>query len=393
MRRNGPRLRMRSRKYTGHLMLMAVAMLTPILCQAQTLWFVPPASDAGHQGFIRITNPTGTSTSVSFYGIDDAGSPSAGTPSFTLGPQESKQFNSIDLESGAVAKGLVGALGTGAGNWRLLFSTAGLIDATALVRVPSGFLTSVHDADANKIQLSTFHVIPTLNPATNVDYVSVLRFVNPNPQAVTVTFFAYDDAAQRAPPAGSLSFKIGALKAVHLTSTELENGAPAKGLASGLGSGTGKRRVTVSSNAPIKVMNMIFSSSGFITELPTESTALDEAGYFTCTDFEGAFVISQDVIPVYLGFFGGNSAADSIGNSSGSYGSSSSATSMRDSTSAYGSIAGNLSALNPGAGKPPLAMKNSKIFAAITTNSAVNGVSLTSLDSSCTFSSTERVAR
>jgi len=246
----------------------------PLTPNAQTLWFVPPASDVGHQGFIRITNPADTAQTVQFFGVDDAGKLSAGTPSFTVSARESKQFNSTDIESGAAGKGLAGALGTGTGNWRLFFTSAGAIKATALIRVPDGFLTSVQDADVNKVQLSTFHVIPTVNPAINPIYVSVLRFINPNFNPVTVSFFAYDDAAQRAPLVGSRSFKIDAFKAVHLTSTELENGAPTKGLSTGLGTGTGKWRITVSSDIPIKVMNLSYSAFGYITELPTESTAL-----------------------------------------------------------------------------------------------------------------------
>jgi len=368
------------------------------LVQAQTLWFVPPASDAGHQGFVRITNPTDTPVSVSLFGVDDAGLLSAGTASFTLGPQETKHFNSTDLESGAVSKGLTGALGTGAGNWRLEFSAAGIINATALIRVPNGFLTSVQDADLNKVQLSTFHVIPTVNPASNADFVSVLRFVNPNPATAAVSYFARDDGGQRAPLSGSRSFTIGPFEAVHLTSAELENGAPLKGLASGLGDGTGKWRVTVSSNIPIKVMSLISSSSGFITELPTESLALNEANYFYCSDFDGAMVFSQDPVPVYLGFFGTPLATDSINNPTGPYGSPSSPTSMRNASSPYGSASGNLSAVDPAATRPPRAIKNSKAFGAVTTNSALNGISLVAIDSRCqdpithgpVFASTER---
>ena len=373
------------------LAVLCVAALAPGLVQAQTLWFVPPASDAGHQGFIRITNPTNTSTSVSFYGIDDAGYISPGLASFTLGAQETKQFNSTEIENGAPLKGLVGALGTPSeGNWYLIFSSAGVIEATALIRVPNGFLTSVQDADPNKVQLSTFHVIPTVNPAINTVYPSALRFVNPNNATATVRFFAYENSGQRAPALGTVSFTIGPFKAVHLTSTEIESGAPTKGLATGLGPGTVKWRITVSSDIPIKVMNFIYSSNGFITELPTESTALNEANFFYCSDFEGAMVFSQDTVPVYLGFFGSAGATESINNTSGTFGSGSSPTSMRNASSAYGSASGNLSAVNAAATKPPRALKNSRVFGAVTANPAITGISLAAIDANCTFTSTQR---
>ena len=247
----------------------------PVTPEVQTLWFVPPASDTGHMGIVRIANPGGASASVSFYGVDDSGYHSAGTASFTLGPGAAKQFTSAEIEGGAVWNGLVGSLGPPlAGNWRLHVSSATDIEVTSLIRVPGGFLTSMHDADVNKVQLSTFHVVPTVNPGSNVNFPSTLRFVNPNGSAVTVWLFAYDDAGQRAPVTGARSLSIDAFKAVHLSSAELENGAPAKGFATGLGTGTGKWRVAVSASLPIKVMNFISSTGGYITELPTESTAL-----------------------------------------------------------------------------------------------------------------------
>jgi len=380
------------------LALLCVAALAPALVQAQTLWFVPPASDTGHQGFVRITNPGDTPQTVQFFGVDDAGfiSPDLNVfppLSFTLGAQETKQFNSTELENGALAKGLVGALGTpSAGNWRLIFTSTGVTEATALIRVPNGFLTSVHDADSNKVQLSTFHVLPTVNPANNTIYPSVLRFVNPNPSTATVRLFAYENSGQRAPstPGSSVSFTIDAFQAVHLTSAEIENGAPAKNLLTGLGPGTVKWRITVSSDIPIKVMNFIYSSSGFITELPTESTALNEANFFYCSDFEGAMVFSQDTVPVYLGFFGSAAATESINNTAGAYGSASSPTSMRNSGSAYGSASGNLSAANAAATKPPRALKNSRVFGAVTANPAITGISLAAIDTNCTFTSTQR---
>ncbi len=373
------------------LAIVCIASLAPGVVAAQTLWFVPPASDTGHQGIVRVTNPGGSSASVSFYGVDDAGYLSVGTATFTLGPGASKQFTSPEVETGAPWSGMVGSLGAPyAGNWRLYFSSAAAIEATALIRVPGGFLTSVHDADVNKVQLSTFHVVPTVNPGSNVNFPSTLRFVNPNSATVTVNVFAYDDAGLRAPLSGTRTLSIDAFKAVQLSSSELESGAPLKGFATGIGTGTGKWRVTISASLPIKVMNFISSTGGYITELPTESMALNEANFFYCSDFDGAMVFSQDAVPVYLGFFGTSGANDSINNTSGPYGDASSPTSMRNTSSAYGAASGNLSAADPAATKPPRMLKNSKVFGAVTANSAINGISLASIDFYCTFTSTQR---
>src|SRR3546814_3924062 len=52
------------------------------------------------------------------WGIDAQGVRSTGTISVALSARQSLQMNSQDLELGNQAKGLLGALGTGTGDWR-----------------------------------------------------------------------------------------------------------------------------------------------------------------------------------------------------------------------------------------------------------------------------------
>lgn len=354
---------------------------------AEVIWLMPPASNASQQGFIRVTNLTSGAVNVTVRGFDDAGTQAAGSPTFSLGPYETKPFNSLDLENGNPAKGLNGALGKGTGNWRLVFESTGAIDVSALIRTPDGFLTSVHDPDPNKIQVSRFHVLQTVNPAENINQISVMRLVNPWDSATKVTIYATDDAGGSFPRAGESSLVLPARAAVELSSGELESGAPAKGFGVGLGDGAGKWNVTVVADIPIKVMGLLFDPKGYLTELPTTGIDARSIGYFTCDDFAGAMVYSQEDEPKYLGFFGSDLASASINNQYGSYGSSYSSTSMRNQYSQYGSPYSTFSATNDfGGPKAPVVVKDGKVIATITTNQFIqNGISLGAIDT-CDFS-------
>ena len=63
------------------------------------------ASNPTQQGFVRVTNYTEQSGTVSFYAVDDAGR-RFGPVSLSLGAGETVHFNSGDLENGNSSKGL-----------------------------------------------------------------------------------------------------------------------------------------------------------------------------------------------------------------------------------------------------------------------------------------------
>lgn len=367
------------------LVTMWVAFAGESSADTKTLWFVPPASNQTQQGFIRVTNPSSVMTQVSLFGIDDTGQVSQGSASFALQPFESKQFNSTDIELGNPTKGLTGSIGTGTGNWRIELNASGLIIATALIRTTTGFLTSVQDPDVKKVDLSIVFITPTVNPGGNPNQVSILRFINPNNSAATISIHANDDSGVLHPP---LALTIEPQQAVQLLSSELESGAAGKGLSGALGDGVGKWRIVVLSDIPIKVINLLFDPNGFISELPSVGEDLNDAGYFSCSDFDEAMVFSQEDIPVFLGFFGSSSTSNSINNTFGQFGGAFSSTSMRSNFSTYGNQFSNFSAMNSFALKPPVVVKGGRKIGHVTVNSLVNGTSLAVIDASCDFSST-----
>jgi len=114
--------------------------------------------------------------------------------------------------------------------------------------------------------------------------------------------------------------------------------------------------------------------------LPAQVSAL------TCQDLDGAYVYSQELTPVYLGFFGGQFSSESIINEYGTYGSPYSSLSVRNEYGTYGSPYSTYSANNDYTSYPPEIYKYGVLIGHLTTNSIItDGVSLAAIDVSCTF--------
>ena len=120
------------------------------------------------------------------------------------------------------------------------------------------------------------------------------------------------------------------------------------------------------------------------------------ASAITCADLDGAYVVSEQNPQVYLGFFGSQSAADSIENPSGTFGSPTSFSSVRNQSGPYGSASGPYSANNPSTNTPPLFGKFEMAMGYLTTNTSLSGaLSLANIDASCgtsNFTSTKPAA-
>lgn len=84
-------------------------------------WRLPtfnPGSNSAKVGILRVVNVGDGAALVTVSGVDDAGDPApGGTVRFGLFPKGSVQIQARDLERGR--EGLIGALGDGAGKWRL----------------------------------------------------------------------------------------------------------------------------------------------------------------------------------------------------------------------------------------------------------------------------------
>ncbi len=231
---------------------------------AHEVYFANPASNPNQQSFLRVVNTTDQAGTVTVSGIDDLGQAGQGNLTFTLGPNAAKNFNSSDYELGNVAKGINGALGDGAGKWHLSLSSDVDLEVLSLIRTPDGFLTNlsaVVEKDAGDV-----HRIYFANSAAITAQQTFIRLINNDNADGLVTISAIDDAGNPA-PGGDLVFSLAALNALQLNASDLENGNLNKGLTNGFGQGQGRWQLNISSGLDLRVMNMIRTPDGFVTNL------------------------------------------------------------------------------------------------------------------------------
>lgn len=220
------------------------------------------ADDETRQGFARIINYSDEDGEVTVSAVDDAGVV-AGPVAIRLRARQALHFNSDDLEGGNVAKGLSGGVGDGAGDWRLLLETElDILGPLVFVRTRDGFLTSMHDVVRDEVGWR--HVVAVFNPASNANQVSKLRVVNPTPLPASIAIAGVDDAGA-AGPAGEVTLQLPAGQARTFDAAQLENGAA--GLWGRLGDGKGKWRLTVTADQPVRVMSLLQSPTGNLTNL------------------------------------------------------------------------------------------------------------------------------
>ena len=229
---------------------------------------VPAGTSSEPQGVVRILNGTVESGTVEIYAIDDAGTRS-GPATFTLNASAAVQFTATDLASGNATLGLTGGIGTDVGDARLQIETDLSIVPLAFVRAADGTLSAMHDtvrgASVGESDGYTYEV-PIFNPASDATQVSRLRLINPGDAAASVTIGGRDDSGAEA-TGGSVQLMLAAGGAQTLTAQQLEAGDTA--ITGQLGAGTGKWRLTVSSDQPLQVVNIVAATAGYWNNLST----------------------------------------------------------------------------------------------------------------------------
>ena len=240
---------------TGHTANLSTAHDT------RTLPLVRGAGFAGQESLVRIINRSDISGTVRITAFDDNGA-RAEPVTLTLGARRAVNITSRKLEGGDTAVGLPVGIGNGSGNWRLELATDLTIEALAYIRTPDGFLTSVHDVAPVS---GGSHWVPFFNPGSNTSKVSYLRIINPGATAAEVTITGRDDAGNEA--SGTVRLTVAAGAARTLTAQALEAGG--EGLDGRLGDGSGKWRLSVSSNGAIEVMSLLSTRTGHLADLST----------------------------------------------------------------------------------------------------------------------------
>ena len=121
-----------------------------------------PGSNPNQVSSLRLVNPAEDDAVATIVGIDDAGRSPGTEVTVTVPAGASRTLTAADLEIGGA--GLDGALGDGAGKWRLLITCAEPIVVMSLLSSPTGHLTnlstvparsgSAHRIETDRVRLS-----------------------------------------------------------------------------------------------------------------------------------------------------------------------------------------------------------------------------------------------
>ena len=130
---------------TGDGFLTSMHDLAPPGVAAQTarVAFFNPGSNRRQASLLRVMNDGAAAATVTVTGVDDAGTP-GGEVRLTVPAGEARTWESAALEAGGAA--FEGALGDGAGKWRLAVSSDVPVSVMSLLRGSSGHLTNLSSA-------------------------------------------------------------------------------------------------------------------------------------------------------------------------------------------------------------------------------------------------------
>ena len=221
----------------------------------------PRASDAVREGFVRVINRSLEAGEVTIEATDDAGT-RLGPVTLSVAAGATAHFNSDDLEQGNASKGLPSGVGSAEGDWRLELMSELEIEVLSYIRTADGFLTSMHDSAP---VAGGVHRVVLFNPGSNPNQVSRLRLLNLGSEEALVRITGIDDAG--ASPGESVLVAVPAGAARTVTAVALEMGTG--GVEDALGDGAGKWRLRVDSDQPIRVMSLLRSPTGHLTNLST----------------------------------------------------------------------------------------------------------------------------
>ena len=223
-----------------------------------------PGSNANQVSRLRLVNPGAEPAQVRIEGIDDAGASPGTAVEVTVAGGASRTLTSQALESGA---GLVGALGDGAGKWRLAVTSDEPVLVMSLLSSPTGHLTNLSSEPARPAD-GGGHAVPLVPAAgryASEGLQGFVRVVNRSDEAGEVRIDAYDDAGTQH---GPVTLALGAGRTVHFNSADLEEGNADKGLSGATGApGEGDWRLVLESALELEVLSYMRTSDGFLTSL------------------------------------------------------------------------------------------------------------------------------
>ena len=266
---------------------------------AETVIDVPLFRAASHptqQSFVRVS-AVGERGAVRIHAYDERGMHRS--LSVQIEARATLAFNSDDLEQGNPAKGLSPGIGAGTGDWHLQLRGDVDFKVGSYLRTVDGFLTAmgsallpVNPASVGLSGAGCAFEANIFNPASNTNQRSWLRLINYDYRAAAVQVRGIDDGGSRR---GPVTVRVPPGEARSVTAAALERGGA--GLEGALGDGRGKWRLTLFSESPLTVMNLLETPTGHLTNLgpaamPGFSDAAKPLDESWC-DFAPTFVIAR----------------------------------------------------------------------------------------------------
>ena len=222
-----------------------------------------PASNRDQVSMLRLVNRGAEALTATIRGIDDAGESSEGTLSQDLAPGSSTVLTATELE-GSTGGGQDG-LGDGRGKWRLEVTSEGDLAVMSLLQSPEGHLANLSSPASPTLAVDGVHAVPLFPSVSDAaGRQGFVRIVNESSSSGAVRIQPHDDSGRRYEP---LTLQLGARRAVHFNSNDLELGNAGKGLDGSTGPGTGNWRLEISGELDIEVLAYLRTPSGFLTSI------------------------------------------------------------------------------------------------------------------------------
>ena len=220
-----------------------------------------PGSNANQVSRLRLINPGDETARVTVEGIDDDGASPGTVMTVDIPAGRSMTLTASELESGG---GLDGALGDGAGKWRLAATANRPIVAMSLLSSPTGHLTNLSTVPRAPAE-GRRHVVPLFPAASDpLGRQGFVRVVNRSNESGIASIEAYDDSEV---VYETMTLALNAGQTRHFNSDDLELGNADKGLTGSTGAGMGDWRLVLSSDLNIDVLAYIRTSDGFLTSM------------------------------------------------------------------------------------------------------------------------------
>ena len=224
-------------------------------------------------GRLRLTNRGAQALRADIIGIDDTGAAPGGMVSVEIAAHASVSLTATELEAGG--SHLLGALGDGAGQWRLRIASDGDLAVMNLVETSDGRLANLSGATATSVPARAAHVVARFPSSTDLSNErGVVRILNSGESPALIRIESDDGTGWRHAP---LTLTLGANEAANLGTWDLELGNAAKGLSGSAGPGTGGTwRLAISSRGDIEVLAYVLAPNGLPRPLPGNAAVEDE---------------------------------------------------------------------------------------------------------------------